>query len=239
MFIKSMLILLALVGLPLPIIAENPVIAEVSAPCVVFDSRHLSNATGRLLIGSHVEILEDYSAQIYKIVEPFTQTTGWVDGCYLIFPPDTSADKSILSPMQLEDFVDFQDYTSDTDYLVLTDIGRQKLHVLTRQNDAWIHIKSFDCSTGLNISPTTRGIFTITDRGPWFYSERLSSGAKFWMRFNGQYLIHSIPMDRHMRLIPGEDIVGEKRSSGCIRLMPQDAKWIYENIPDGTAVVIL
>ena len=103
----------------------------------------------------------------------------------------------------------------------------------------WSLLRSFDCSTGKNISPTTRGTFTVTDRGSWFYSERLASGAAHWLRFNEQYLFHSIPMDRHKSIIDGEDIVGEKRSSGCIRLMPEDAKWLYDNIPYGTTAIII
>ncbi|MDR2166909.1 MAG: L,D-transpeptidase, partial [Clostridiales bacterium] len=87
--------------------------------------------------------------------------------------------------------------------------------------------------------PTTRGIFALTDRGEWFYSYRLASGAKYWIRFNGNYLFHSTPMDQNKIPLPGEDIVGEKRSNGCIRLLLPDMKWIYENIPDNTAVVII
>jgi lipoprotein-anchoring transpeptidase ErfK/SrfK len=100
-------------------------------------------------------------------------------------------------------------------------------------------VRSFDCSTGLNKSPTTRGQFALSDRGEWFYSYRLASGAKYWIRFNGQYLFHSIPMDENKIIIPGEDVVGQKSSNGCVRLLLDDIKWIYDNIPDGTIVVII
>lgn len=237
MFIKSMFILLAFATMPT--ILETPIVAEVVEICTVFDDKNLSNPLAQLTIGSRVEILQDYSAQVYKIFEPFTQVAGWVEGVHLLFPPESRTDNSILQADELTRFANSQGYTSKTEYLLITDIGRQKIHVFRQLEHDWVHLQSFDCSTGLNTSPTTRGIFTITSRGPWFYSERLSSGAKFWMRFNEQYLIHSIPMDRHMNIIAGEDVVGEKRSNGCIRLMPQDAKWIYENVPDGTTIVII
>ncbi|HAH78565.1 MAG TPA: L,D-transpeptidase, partial [Ruminococcaceae bacterium] len=34
------------------------------------------------------------------------------------------------------------------------------------------------------------------------------------------------------------DKLGEPASHGCIRLPVEDAKWIYDNIPEGTKVVI-
>ena len=35
-----------------------------------------------------------------------------------------------------------------------------------------------------------------------------------------------------------DDRLGEALSHGCIRLAPENAKWIYDNILDGTTVVI-
>lgn len=215
--------------------------AEVIGDCVIFSDKSLQKPIGDLYAGAQVEILEDFSAQAYKILENASNKIGWIHGKFLKIPAEAPTDKTVLSPRELECYVKTQAYTSNTNSLILADLNRQKIHVFKWETDSqtWTYLKSFDCSTGLNASPTTRGIFTISARGPWFYSERLSSGAKFWMRFNDQYLIHTIPMNRHMQIIPGEDIVGEKRSNGCIRLMPLDAKWLYENVPDGSTIVII
>ena len=213
--------------------------AEVTTYCEVYNDRELTSTIGELAEGVMVEILEDFSAQVYKIADNSSNITGWVEEQYLKIPPEIPTDKSVMQPKQLESFVNSNGYISDTIFLLLADINRQKIHVFTSSNQKWKLKKSFDCSTGLNSSPTTRGNFVISERGPWFYSERLSSGAKFWMRFNGQYLIHSIPMDKNSIPIPGEDVVGEKRSNGCIRLLMNDTKWLYDNVPDGTAVIII
>lgn len=220
-----------------PTIQESPIIAQAIHNCKIYSEKSLNSAIGELIAGQSVEILEDFSYKVYKVLA--NDIIGWVKAQDIKIPPETQADRSVVSKEGLEDFVNNANYSSSTNYLILTEINRQKTHVFTKNNKAWQLSKTFSCSTGLNISPTTRGIFKISDRSPWFYSDRLAAGARYWMRFNGQYLFHSTPMDKHKNIIPQENKVGEKRSSGCIRLMLDDAKWLYQNIPKDTTVVII
>ena len=220
-------------------IYEAPIMAEITADCKIYSDKTLNFPVGEVFAGQFVEILEDFSTEIYKVFDYDDGISGWLAAEYLIIPPDTPTNKSILTRADLERFANDNNYSSRSNFLIITDINRQKTHVFIKNGGSWGLVRSFDCSTGINASPTTRGTFTISDRGTWFYSDRLASGAKYWLRFNGQYLYHSIPMDKHKNMLPGEDIVGEKRSSGCIRLMPDDAKWLFENIPSGTTVIII
>jgi len=230
--------LLALIPPLLPAINESPIHAEVIISCQIFSNKSLRKAVASLTAGEMVEILEDFSEKVYKVAMT-DGTKGWIDARNIKIPPDIPTDKSVLPPAILEEFVNAKDYASKTNYLILVDIGRQKTHVFNNSANYWQLQKSFDCSTGQNTSPTTRGIFTFTDRGEWFYSHRLQSGAKYWIRFNGNYLFHSIPMDKNKKPLAGEDVVGTKLSNGCVRLTLPNIKWIYDNIPDGTTVVIL
>jgi len=231
--------LLASVLIAPPAIQETPVMAEITIDCKIYSDKSLNFPVGELFAGQLAEILEDFSAEIYKVHDADRSITGWLAAEFLIIPPDTPTDKSTLTRADLERFANDNDYASPTNFLIITDINRQKTHVFIKNGISWGLVRSFDCSTGINASPTTRGTFAISDRGAWFYSDRLASGAKHWLRFNGQYLYHSIPMDKHRNIIPGEDTVGEKRSSGCIRLMLDDAKWLYDNIPAGTTAIII
>lgn len=100
--------------------------------------------------------------------------------------------------------------------------------------------KEWTASTGVN-SATPLGSFTIQNRGEWFYSEKYQEGAMWWISFKdwGIYLFHSIPMDREKNVITEEaNKLGTPASHGCIRLELDNAKWIYENIPEGTPVNI-
>ena len=100
-------------------------------------------------------------------------------------------------------------------------------------------VKTFVCSSGKTGSETPTGTFTVSDRGKSFYSASLKEGAYYWTRFYGAYLFHSVPFDKDYRMEPEEaEKLGEPASHGCIRLPVEDAKWIYNNIPKGTKVVI-
>ncbi len=102
-------------------------------------------------------------------------------------------------------------------------------------------IKTMLCSTGAEGHETPLGTFEIQNRGEWFFNERYQQGAKYWVSFKdwGVYLFHSLAMDRNQQVIPEEAAkLGQPASHGCIRLSIEDAKWIYENIPAKTKVVI-
>lgn len=121
-------------------------------------------------------------------------------------------------------------------YRIEVSTSKQKMYVYDHDT----LIKEWLVSTGENNS-TPLGKFTIQNRGKWFFSEKYQEGAKWWVSFkdNGVYLFHSVPMDRQKNIIEEEaDKLGVPASHGCIRLKVEQAKWIYDNIPEGTPVYI-
>ncbi len=118
-------------------------------------------------------------------------------------------------------------------YVSLSD---QNVKVLDKEGRI---VKSFVCSSGKKGDETPTGTFTVKKRGEEFYSKRLGEGAYYWTQFQGNYLFHSVPFDENRRMEPEEAAkLGTPASHGCIRLATKDAKWIYDNIPKGTEVVI-
>ena len=88
---------------------------------------------------------------------------------------------------------------------------------------------------------TPRGIFQIEDsrRGEWSYIERFESGFKYWVGFRWIYLFHSIIFDKDGNIIEEEaEKLGQPASHGCIRLPVETAKYIYDNVPVGSIVLI-
>lgn len=239
MILKGLFMAFVLAILPPlhPIIVETPIYAQILADGSFYKDKTLLQELGQVFAGDIVEVLEDYSGVVYRISTE--SGIGWIGSQILLIEDEMPTDTTILSPQQLEQFVNIGGYESKTKYLVLVDINRQKTHVFQGSAGEWLLEKTFDCSTGLNTSPTTRGEFKLSERGDWFYSNRLSSGAKYWIRFNGHFLFHSTPMDEDRNLIAEENVVGVKRSSGCVRLLLDDVKWIYENVTDGTTVIII
>jgi len=221
----------------LRVMENSDVTARVIKDVALYADKSGNVRAGEIKEGSYVRIIKDFSARWHYIVETQGDKAGWIRREYLDIPPDPPADVSDAGKYALEGYVNILKTESETPYLILVDIKRQKTHVFYGGKENWSLIKSFPCSTGKNESPTIRGAFKITDRGAWFYSYRLGSGGKYWMRFSGPYMFHSQAMDINRNIIPGSEI-GRRESNGCVRLLASDAEWLYENIPDDTAVII-
>ncbi len=132
-------------------------------------------------------------------------------------PPDTS-----LSPKSI--------------YSIDVSVGEQKVRIFENSN----LIKEWVVSTGKNNS-TPLGKFKIQNRGDWFFSQKYQQGAMWWVSFKdwGVYLFHSVPMDNARSIIIDEaNKLGTPASHGCVRLEVEDARWIYDNIPQDTEVYI-
>ena len=94
------------------------------------------------------------------------------------------------------------------------------------------------CSAGEDVTPTPTGTFHITRRrNRWHYFRKFNVWAQYMTQFNGEYLFHSILYSRRDEKTINRTSVrklGEPASHGCIRLTPEDAKWIYDNCLEGT-----
>lgn len=113
---------------------------------------------------------------------------------------------------------------------------QQKVYIRQGKNKL---IKEMICSGGTKDQPTIMGTYYLQNRGNKFFSERFNEGALYWIRIKDQYLFHSIPRDRKWNIIKEElEKIGKPASHGCIRLIDDDAKWVYENIEDKTMVII-
>ncbi len=212
------------------------VCAIISKDCEYFDNINTLRPIGILKANTKVEILQDKGFKYYLVKEDESSLGKWINGKYLIIPEDEKTDTSKMSDDELESYANIMGFKSKTPYFIWVDINRQLTHVFISEKNNWKLKKTFICSTGKNISPTTRGEFEISDRGEWFYSERLKSGAKYYIRFNNSYLFHSVAMDRNQNIT--DPVLGIRHSSGCVRLSVNDIKYLYDTIPEKTKVFI-
>lgn len=116
-------------------------------------------------------------------------------------------------------------YTSKTDWLVLIDRGNHLLGVFKGNKDDWTMVKQLRCTTGKPSTPTPRGISTITTR--YYYHSQSYWRTVFWY---GQYGIHSV--------IRTDAELGQSTSGGCVRINRNEAIWVFNNVPNGTTVVV-
>ena len=100
-----------------------------------------------------------------------------------------------------------------------------------------------DAKTGKMKSTTPTGTFYVqAERGDSFYNQKLGEGANYYVSWlnHGEYLFHSVPTkaDGSYNLKEAAKLGKSTGSHGCIRLSVPDAKWMEQNLPEGTKVVI-
>lgn len=133
--------------------------------------------------------------------------------------------------------MDISTITSSTPYLITVDLSKQKTTIYTGKKNDWSVLTSFICSTGKKNQSTPVGSFVIMQKGEWFYSSKYKEGAKYWVQFQGNYLFHSLPYNYDQTTVV-DNTLGTPASHGCVRLSEENAKWLYQNIPSGTKLVI-
>lgn len=138
-----------------------------------------------------------------------------------------------LSPDTINQF----DISSKTNHLVFVNIAEQKTYVYEGSENNWSLEKSFTCSTGIEGKETPVGVFTVQSRAPWFFSPKYGQGGKYYVQFMGNYLFHSIPFDSDKTTI-ADPTLGVPSSHGCIRLAVEDSKWLYDNVKNGSKIII-
>ena len=118
---------------------------------------------------------------------------------------------------------------------VVVDLGEQKVYVY--QDDHII--KSFLCSTGLDSNDynTPTGLYCLGARGESFYNPKYKQGAYYWVRFNNNYLFHSIPYDENENFIEEEAAKLGQKDLMAAYVFTEDSIWFYEN-NTGTPVLI-
>lgn len=126
-----------------------------------------------------------------------------------------------------------QQYSSPSQYLILIDCYHNVFGVYQGYQNHWNRLHYWQCSTGMPGLPTVKGVFHAGIKGLSF-----GNGFTCWYytQILGDYLIHSgeyyqgtfIEMDNRM---------GVNISHGCVRLLLNNAKWVYDNVPSGTTIV--
>lgn len=114
------------------------------------------------------------------------------------------------------------------------------IYAMDKTGDYSIPYKAFVCSTGSNPMYTPLGTFTTSDMYPWRLMVDYSY-SQYAIRINGAIMLHSLPYyEQSPDTLKYEEYnkLGHAASLGCIRYQLKDIKWIYNNCPKGTKVII-
>lgn len=132
---------------------------------------------------------------------------------------------------------------SDSPYRIVVYLKNQSVVVYSANKDGSVGeaVKQFVCSSGDPDSPTPAGEYATIGKYRW----RALQGnvwGQYCTRIVGHYLFHSVPYyQKKAFTLENEeyDKLGEACSMGCIRMCVRDCKWIYDNAPIGTPVMII
>ncbi|MDO4393695.1 MAG: L,D-transpeptidase family protein [Bacillota bacterium] len=128
---------------------------------------------------------------------------------------------------------------SDTDYLLLVNCSTHKVGVYQGSKGNWNRLHYWDMSDGRPGHETPRAVYRMgTERTNAYHFKHFDSeGGRLWYatKIWDVYLFHSVPYEIASEPLEVQDpTLGKSVSKGCIRLSIDNAKWIYENIPQKT-----
>lgn len=188
---------------------------------------------------------KDQKVKVWRAEKRQYFMTIGTEGRQIMLPYSSIAvepDKGVLykpvSAEDIEDYVSINGLTSETDYIVWTDVYRQRVYILKRSKNQWRLQKTFKCSSGKNIHLTPSGIYKILYTLPYFGLDR-NFRCKNAVVFYRDYMFHSILFDSSGKYIKeGKYQLGYRVSHGCVRLSEEDSSWIYKYVPLKTTVWI-
>lgn len=132
--------------------------------------------------------------------------------------------------------VNTKKYSSPTKFLIYVDLNNFRVNILKGSSKKWTLDKSYLCTIGKNSTPTPKGVFSVGVKGLYF---GVNKGYKCWYytSFKGNYLFHSILYNLDGSVKDGR--LGMRLSDGCIRLTKENAKYLWDNVPAKTKVIIV
>ena len=126
--------------------------------------------------------------------------------------------------------------------LYYIDVNRLKncvtVYTYDKKGKYTVPVRAMICSCG-DGDKTPKGIFTVGVKNRWHPLFGNVYG-QYVTAFNGEILFHSVPYEQMSKPnsveVKDYNGLGTSISMGCVRLAVADAKWIYDNCPEGTVV---
>ncbi|GAA0078445.1 hypothetical protein UT300005_28240 [Clostridium sp. CTA-5] len=195
------------------------------------DSNYYKQALNQLYDNAY--LFNDDSEIKRKIAEIKVKQQEYLDKDSKVAP---AVSQSFISNISTQN-INTLNLKSDTPYLINISIKDQKTYIYKGNSNSWVLDRTFPCSTGIDGENTPTGSFSIKEKGDWFFSDKYKQGGKYWTQINGNILFHSVPFAEDRTTVL-DNTLNKRSSHGCIRLSLNDARWIYDNIPKETSVII-
>lgn len=217
--------------------AEIPVTALRSSD--IYEDSDRTEPTGETMEKSATGLLLAYESDNSGLTALKLQmedgSEGWVNADNMRISREDCTTDEDYTDEQKTDFVNSMNYDSRTSRLVWVSLYTQRVNVFSGYQAHWELLESFQCSSGVNESPTSTGIFTLEG-----IQERWDLGKTYVepvLIFNGGEAFTSQPYDVDTDEV-ADDTIGKPASGGGVRLLKDDIQWMHENLPLDTLVVV-
>ncbi len=180
--------------------------------------------------------LENYSAEYYDARDAdkiLAKVTTYYSGNYTT----QWAVNHDLADYEKEIFVNTKGYSSSSQYLIWVNIGTQHTSIFQGSQGNWKLIRSGLVSTGAN-DATPRGVFKTLYKQKGWFTKTYDVRPVVHFR-SGGFAFHSrLYNPGTNKLWTNSNGVGYPLSHGCVRMEQDDIQWLYDNVPNGTTVVV-
>ena len=117
--------------------------------------------------------------------------------------------------------------SDNSDYMLVVSLPDHKTRLYRWNFPNWEKVGEISCTIGKDSTPTPSGKFKVEGHKKQLTTD---SRAHLCTNFTGGYYIHTT-LSKH-------ESTGKSKSHGCIRVAEKYARWIYENLPVGTPIII-
>ncbi|MGN0382693.1 MAG: L,D-transpeptidase [Eubacterium sp.] len=127
------------------------------------------------------------------------------------------------------------------EYLIVVNASQQVVIIYQYSKDGKDKnaVKVFNCSTGSKIK---KGTYKIKDKYSW-----LSANGIYWNQYNSRYdescwfqsVNYFAPYHSYISTDSYNALGSKQEKGGCVKLTVGDAKWIFDNCPEGTKVKVI
>lgn len=118
-------------------------------------------------------------------------------------------------------------------------VNRKQCFVVVYKGNT--EVKAFVCSTARDGTSTPTGTFSIQDKLYW-HELMGPTWGQYCSHITSDILFHSVPNTKYRDPYSLEtweyNKLGSPASAGCIRLSVMHAKWLFDNVPIGTKVIV-
>ena len=129
-------------------------------------------------------------------------------------------------------------------YKIGVSISEQRVYIYSWDGSSYDkELANVKCSTGQPGYDTPKGTYQSGGKctsGMWYYFKDYGVYAKYATRIVGGVLFHSVLYNSNKQGPTNSSVrnLGTPVSHGCVRMPEESAKWIFDNCPEGTTIVI-